>query len=91
MRRRIIRPTKGTHSIFVLYETLVVTRQADEEENAGDVLEAVYPFSALALLATDVYHQHLVFTQMEDSFCDTNGSCARVNDVLLERYVCGIE
>lgn len=70
------------YSVLVFDETLVVTTQADQEEDAGDVLEAVYPFATLALLTTDVDHQHLVFTQMEDSFCDTNSPCARVNDIL---------
>jgi hypothetical protein len=51
----------------------------------------VNPLPALALLATDVNHQHLMVTQMEDSFSDTNRPRPRVHDILFVWYVGRIE
>jgi hypothetical protein len=45
-----------THRIALLDETLVVPAEGDEEEDGGDVLEAVDPFPALGLLAADIDH-----------------------------------
>ena len=75
--------TQGcTHRILVFNQALVITTETDEEQYAGNVLETVNPLPPLALLAADINHQHLVFAQMEDGFCDTNRPCTRVHNVL---------
>jgi len=53
MKRIMVRET---NRIFVLYKTLIVATQAHKEENACDILKAVYPFPPFAFLSTDVYH-----------------------------------
>lgn len=47
---------RETDRIFVLHKTLIVATQAHKEENASDILKAVYPFPPFAFLTTDVYH-----------------------------------
>ena len=47
---------RETHRIFVLYKTLIVAAQAHKEENASNILKAMYPFPPFAFLTTDVHH-----------------------------------
>jgi hypothetical protein len=70
---------------------LVITTEADEEQDASDVLETVYPFSPLALLATNVNHQKLVLPEVEGCFCYTDRPCAASDDVLFSGLILGLE
>lgn len=72
-----------TYRVLVFYQTLVVAAQADEEQDARDVLEAVYPLAALALLSADIDHQHLMVAEVEGRFGDADCPRAGMNDVLL--------
>ena len=49
-----------TYRVALLDEALVVPAERDEEEDGGDVLEAVDPLAALGLLAADVDHDELL-------------------------------
>ena len=80
-----------TYRILVFNQTLVVTAQRDQEQNARHVLETVDPFPSFALLPTDVDHEHFVIAELEQCFRDANCSRTTVDDVLFRRDVRGIE
>ena len=54
---------RETYRISVFHKTLIVATQAHEEENASDILKAVYPFPSFAFLSTDVHHQHFMISK----------------------------
>lgn len=72
----------GTYCVLVFHQTLIKPTQADEEEDTCDILEAMYPLPALALLPADIDHEHLVVAQREDGLRDADCPCAGVDDVL---------
>lgn len=79
------------HRVLVLNQTLVVSTQADQKQNTCDILETMNPFSSLALLTTDVDHEHLMVAQLEDRLSDSNCSGTSMHNVLLVGDICGIE
>ena len=85
------RSTGNTYRVLVLDETLVEATQADQEQYTRHILETVNPLPTLALLATDVDHEHVVVAQGEDGLRDTNCPRASVDDVLLVRNVLWVE
>ena len=50
----------NTHRILVFDQTLIETTQTDEEQNCRHILEAMDPFSPLALLTANINHEHLM-------------------------------
>ena len=85
------RSTCTTYRVLVLDETLVEATQADQEQYTRHILETVDPLPTLALLATDVDHEHVVVAEGEDRLGDTDCPCASVDDVLLVGHVGGVE
>lgn len=49
-----------TYRVALFDKGLVIPAEGDEEENGGDVLEAVDPLAALGFLAADVDHDKLL-------------------------------
>lgn len=45
-----------TYRIFIFHQALVIAAEADKEKYAGDILEAMYPFSPFALLTANINH-----------------------------------
>ena len=89
-----MRPTVVTirsYRVLVFNQTLIITTETDQEQDARDILEAMYPLATLALLAADVDHKHVVVAQGEDRLGDTDCPCTRVDDVLLVRNVLWVE
>jgi len=68
---------------LILEEKLVVFGDGDEEENGGDVLEAMDPLLSLGTLATDVKHAICEIADDECSLGDTGGLDTRAQDVLV--------
>ena len=81
----------GTYGIFVFNEALVETAQADKEKNARHVLETVNPLPPLALLPTNIDHEHVMFAQGEDRLGDTDRPRTGVDDVLLIGHIRRVE
>jgi hypothetical protein len=57
---------ENTYCILVLDQTLVVAAQANQENNAGDILKIVDPFLPFTLLHADIDHKHLMVRDEKD-------------------------
>lgn len=80
-----------THRILVLHQALVIPTQTDEEQDARHVLEAMYPLSPFRLLPSNIDHQHLLVTQIEDRFRNPNRPRFTSDDILLRRIELRVE
>ena len=80
-----------THCTLVLHQALIISAQTGKEQYTRHILEAVYPLPSLALLTTDIDHEHVVVAQGEDSFGDANCPGTSMDDVLLVRHICRIK
>ena len=76
---------------LILEEQLVVFGDGDEEEDGGDVFEAVYPLLSLRSLATDIEHAVGKVADDEGSLGDTGCLDTRSQDILVIWHVvwCG--
>ena len=74
---------------LVLKEQLVVLGDGDEEEDGGDVLEAVNPLLTLRPLATDVEHAVCEVSDDEGRLGDTGRLDTRPQNILVVRHVVG--
>ena len=79
------------YRVSVFHQTLIVSTQTDEEENARHVLETVDPLPPFALLATHVNHQHLVISQVETCLRDADRPSPTLDNVLFVRSIVGIK
>lgn len=74
---------------LVLEQQLVVFGDGDEEEDGGDVLEAVYPLLTLRSLTTDIEHAVGKIADDEGGFGDTSRLDTRSEHVLVVGNVVG--
>lgn len=72
---------------LVFEEQLVVLGDGDEEENRGDILEAVNPLLTLGTLATDIEHAVGEVADDEGGLGDTGGLYTRPEDILVVGHV----
>lgn len=72
---------------LVLEEELIVLGDGDEEENSGDVLEAVNPLLTLRALSTDVKHSVCKLANNESGLSDTGGLDTRSEHILVIWHV----
>lgn len=75
---------------LVFEEQLVILGDGDEEQNGGDVLEAVNPLLALGSLTTNVEHAVCEVTNNECGFGDTGGLDTGTEDILVGGEVVGL-
>lgn len=68
---------------LVLEEELIVLGDGDEEEDCGDVLEAMDPLLPLRALSTDVEHAICQVANDEGRLGDTRGLDTRPEDILV--------
>ena len=74
---------------LVLEQQLVVLRDGDQEQDGGNILEAVYPLLALRTLATHVEHAVCKVANDECCFRDTGGLHTGSQDVRVRGNVSG--
>lgn len=74
---------------LVFEQKLVVLGDGDQEQDGGDVLEAVDPLLSLRSLTTDVEHAVGQVADDEGSLGDTGGLDTRAQDVLVVGDVVG--
>jgi hypothetical protein len=75
---------------LVFEEKLVILGNGDEEQNGGDILEAVNPLLTLGSLATDVEHAVCEVTNNECGLGDTGGLDTRTENILVGGEVVGL-
>jgi hypothetical protein len=75
---------------FVLEEQLVVLGDGDQEQDGGDVLEAVNPLLTLRSLTTDVEHAVGQIANNEGGLGNTGGLDTRAEHILVGREVVGL-
>jgi hypothetical protein len=75
---------------LIFEEKLVVLGDGDEEENGGDILEAVDPLLTFGTLTTNVEHAVGEVTNDEGGFGDTGGLDTGTENVLVAREVVGL-
>lgn len=76
-------PRGSTYTILILDQTLVITADGDEEEQAVDVLETMYPLLPLRSLAADIEHPVRKLAQVENRLGDTGCPQSRSQQVLV--------
>lgn len=69
--------------VMILDEDLIVTGDGDEEEEGGDILEAVDPLFPLTPLAAHIEHTVGEGTDMEEGLGDTGGLDPASKDILV--------
>jgi hypothetical protein len=74
---------------LIFEQQLVVLRDGDQEENGGDVLEAVDPLLSLRSLTTDVEHAVGQVANDEGGLGDTSRLDTRAEDILVVGDVVG--
>lgn len=79
------------HSVdcLIFEQQLIVLGDGDEEEDGGNVLEAVNPLLSLGSLTTDIEHSVGEVTDDEGGLGDTSGLDTRPKDILIVRHVVG--
>jgi hypothetical protein len=75
---------------LVLEQQLVVLGDGDQEEDSGDVLEAVNPLLTLGTLTTNVEHAVGQITNDEGGFGNTSGLNTRAENILVGGEVVGL-
>lgn len=75
---------------LVLEQQLVVLGDGDQEEDGGDVLEAVDPLLTLGTLTTDVEHAVGQIANDEGGLGDTGGLDTRAENILVGGEVVGL-
>lgn len=75
---------------LVFEEQLIVLGDGNEEQNGGDVLEAVNPLLALGSLTTNVEHAVCEVTNNECGLGDTGGLDTGTEDILVGGEVVGL-
>lgn len=75
---------------LILEQQLVVLGDGDQEENGGDVLEAVNPLLTLGSLATDVEHAVGQIANDEGGLGDTGSLDTRAENILVSGEVVGL-
>ena len=75
---------------LVLEQKLVILRYGNQEEDSGDILEAVNPLLSLGSLSTDIEHTVCKVSNDEGSFGDTGGLNTRPKDILVIWHVVGL-
>ena len=75
---------------LVFEEQLVVLGDGDQEEDGGDVLEAVNPLLSLGSLTTDVEHAVCQVADDECGLGDTGGLDTGTEDILVGGEVVGL-
>lgn len=75
---------------LILKQDLVVFGDGDQEQNRGDVLEAVDPLLTLGTLTTDVEHAVCQVANDKRGLGDTGGLDTRTKDVLVSWQVVGL-
>ena len=80
------------HTVYglVLEQQLVVLGNGDQEQNGGDVLEAVNPLLTLGSLTADVEHPVGQIADDECGLGDTGGLDTRAEDILVSGEVVGL-
>ena len=76
-----------TYHTLVLIQHLIVLAQTDQENQRGDVLEAVNPFLSFTPLSTDIEQSVRELADFEHRLCDTRGLHTRAQNVLVCRQV----
>jgi hypothetical protein len=72
---------------LVFKEKLIVLRDGDQEENGGDILEAMDPLLTLRTLSTDIEHPVCELADDEGGLCNTGGLNTRPQDILVVWHV----
>jgi hypothetical protein len=62
---------------------LVVAANCNQEEQAINIFEAMYPFLPLGSLSTNIKHPARVGTEVENGFDDASGFETRIEDILV--------
>ena len=75
---------------LVLKQQLVVFGNGNQEQNGGDVLEAVNPLLSLGSLTTNVEHTVGEIADDESSLGDTGSLDTRAEHILVGREVVGL-
>ena len=72
---------------LVLKKQLIVLRNGDQEEDGGNVLEAVNPLLTFGTLSSDIKHSVCELADNEGSLGDTSGLNTRSQDILVVWHV----
>lgn len=72
---------------FIFEKQLIVLGNGDQEENGGDVLEAVDPLLAFATLSTDVEHTVRKIANNESRFRNTGRLDTRSQNILVVGHI----
>ena len=74
---------------FVFEQQLVILGDGDEEQDGGDILEAMYPLLSFRSLATDIEHAVCEVANDKGGLCDTSRLNTRSEHVLVVGNVVG--
>lgn len=70
-------------TILVLNQTLIVTRNGDQEQETVHVLETVNPLLPFRPLAADIEHSIRQLAEVEDRLGNARGSKSRPEEILV--------
>lgn len=77
----------ATYPVFILNQTLIITTNRNQKQQAVNVFETVNPFLALRSLATHVKHAVRQLTEIKDVFGDARSSKSRAQQILVVGHI----